>query len=285
MSERSELVERSLDCALDRAKGRALANMDQWGLQDASTLILCMVEELGEVSREQIAIKLKAATDPAAAVEGAARLAVEALDLAALCFQLVVLTEICIGPEVAARLTEARREAAERDSTDYPGTCSSCPDGAWAGNAGDRRRECHYGIGAEALSAPGYAREIPKGDQPPAWCPRDLGPNEETQEIALMLERARLIALGAVPSDAEPESPDLSEAAGFALILYMLFGPNASKEIKDGGYIRFFTGGSSPGILEQTDKRLVRIEEKLGLAPISFVVGDEDDEPDGERPA
>lgn len=110
MSERSELVERSLDCALDRARGRVLANMDQWGLQDAATLILCMVEELGEVSREQIAIKLKAATEPATAVEGAARLAIEALDLAALCFQLIVLAEICIGPEVAARVTEARRE-------------------------------------------------------------------------------------------------------------------------------------------------------------------------------
>lgn len=110
MSERSELVERSLAGALDRARRRALANMDRWGLQDAATLILCMTEELGEVSREQIAIKLKAATDPRAAVEGAGRLAVEALDLAALCFQLIALTEICVGPEIGARLTEARHE-------------------------------------------------------------------------------------------------------------------------------------------------------------------------------
>ncbi len=119
MSERSELVERSLDSALERARGRALANMDQWGLQDSETLILHMAEELGEVSREHIEIKLKIATEPATAVEtaveGAARLAVEALDLAALCFQLVVLTEICDEPEAVARLREAPREGGDRE--------------------------------------------------------------------------------------------------------------------------------------------------------------------------
>lgn len=88
-------------------------------------------------------------------------------------------------------------------------------------------------------------------------------------------ERARQLELGAVPTDDEPE--EISEADALAMILYMLFGPRAADEIEAGGYIRYFTGGTSPGILEQIDKRLVRIEETLGLEPMAFIVGDDED--------
>ena len=162
------------------------------------------------------------------------------------------------------------------DSTNYPAGCGACLHPHWrpTAQAEDRRLFCCH---LEFAQWQNGQREIPVGtERSPAWCPCGLGTD-------VVEERARLIELGAVPSDEKPE--DISESDSLALIMYMLFGPNAGEEIKDGGYIRYFVGGTAPGILEQIDKRLVRLEEKLGLVPIEFVVGDEEDEVEGGSPA
>lgn len=108
---RQQLVETALDAALDRTRSRALANIEKWGLQESTTLILCMIEELGEVAQEEIGVKLTVASDPGAAVAGVDRMGVEALDLAALCCQLVVLCEVCVGPGLGPEASREGRPA------------------------------------------------------------------------------------------------------------------------------------------------------------------------------
>ncbi len=198
------------------------------------------------------------------------------------------------------------------DAPRYPSDCAACPDSEWAGDAGDRRLECRFGIGAEVVAAP-TVRAIPEGDEPPAWCPRDLGAVDRSgypsdcvgceyarYRLASTSGPSYLVCCEGVGSGASREErlipsaivgahpfwcpldpgtedkPELSEGDALAMVLYMLFGPNAAEEIEDGGYVRYHIGGRSPGILEQIDKRLIRIEEELGLDPISFVIGDDD---------
>ena len=157
------------------------------------------------------------------------------------------------------------------DRERYPGVCRICSSAYFnvlVLTGGDVLQLFCQGTEDEtSLTIAG--RSVPAGETPPAWCPSGLGSDLVSDE-------------GPVSDD---ESEDISETDSLAMILYMLFGPNAGEEIKDGGYIRYFVGGTAPGILEQIDKRLVRLEEKLGLAPIEFIVGDEDDEVDGGSPA
>jgi hypothetical protein len=56
-----------------------------------------------------------------------------------------------------------------------------------------------------------------------------------------------------------------------------LFGRSALKEIGEGGYL-MWSKGETIGILEQVDRRLTRIEETLGLEPVSFTIGEADEE-------
>lgn len=82
----------------------------------------------------------------------------------------------------------------------------------------------------------------------------------------------------APPRDSEGESrvdvDALTEEAGLALILTALFGVNATEPIADGGYIRFYEG-RGPGILQQIDERLLRLERLHDLGEIRFFMGDD----------
>jgi len=82
-----------------------------------------------------------------------------------------------------------------------------------------------------------------------------------------------------------PEEPDdgatIEDGDALAIVMYLLFGGNATLDIEDGGYIRWEEGKMSAGILQQVDERLTRLEEEAGLPPLEFMVrkpeGDDDE--------
>jgi len=71
---------------------------------------------------------------------------------------------------------------------------------------------------------------------------------------------------------------DVSEREALALVLYMLFGPKGTLDVSEGGYMEWNESGRmSAGILEQIDKRMVRLEELHDLEPLRFIVDEEEE--------
>lgn len=105
-------AEPSILIALDKVHARALCNIETWGMQTADTIILCMAEELGEVATEQLAVKTHGETSVSDAYAAVARLQYEAVDLAALCMQLVALCEVVIAPDLTVSMVPRSEEPA-----------------------------------------------------------------------------------------------------------------------------------------------------------------------------
>jgi hypothetical protein len=91
------MSEEQLELAILRLRAQTLENLAEYGLQDVGALLDHMMEELGEVARERIEIKRLAGRDPSRAIARVKRMGSEAIDLGALCLQLVILGAICIG--------------------------------------------------------------------------------------------------------------------------------------------------------------------------------------------
>jgi len=84
-------------------------------------------------------------------------------------------------------------------------------------------------------------------------------------------------ATAEVRAEMHPDPEDQGDGASIepedalGIVMYLLFGGNATLEIEDGGYIRWEEGEMSAGILQQIDERLTRLEE-AGLKPLEFMV-------------
>lgn len=72
---------------------RAAANIERYGYQDLSFLLMKATEELGEVASERIWLKINGEENPHAAICVLRNLCDEAKDLGALCLQIGALCE------------------------------------------------------------------------------------------------------------------------------------------------------------------------------------------------
>lgn len=72
---------------------RAAGNMERYGYQDLSFLMIKATEELGEVARERIWLKLHGQEKPRSALAALRAMCDEARDLGALCLQIGALCE------------------------------------------------------------------------------------------------------------------------------------------------------------------------------------------------
>lgn len=91
----------ALEVEADNLTERAAGNMEQYGYQDLSMLVICATEELGEVAKERIWLKLNGQASPRAAINVLRQMCDEARDLGALCLQIGALCE-----KNAARIRE-----------------------------------------------------------------------------------------------------------------------------------------------------------------------------------
>lgn len=91
---------RALQARGEELSHKAAKNLDRWGLQTSSVLVLCMAEELGEIARAVLEIKGELGRGrPLDAYRMAGSVRDEALDLGALCLQLAVLCDVGAGPK------------------------------------------------------------------------------------------------------------------------------------------------------------------------------------------
>lgn len=115
-------IDEAITEASEEIAQAAVANVAKWGLQTTSFLVKKMAEELGEVARAQLEVKGEISTSIPTIPARVIRVQDEAVDLGALCVQMIILCTLCgYGWREQGRDPESRLAEVQSLATDVLG--------------------------------------------------------------------------------------------------------------------------------------------------------------------